>query len=321
MPKLPPLNAIRAFEAAARHQSFTRAAEELGMTQAAVSYQIKILEERVGTPLFARLARNVALTAAGQRLAPAVSEAFEIMQAAFANTAKGVDNVLSMSVLPTIAAHWLVPRLGRFQMSHPQFAVQLDASHEVIDFGRDGFDVAIRSGRGDWPGLECHMLLPSHFAPLCSPRLLTDVRIEGPADILKLPLLGPNDPWWPQWFEEAGVGRVDLSDRPDNALGTQQFEGMAAIAGQGVALVNPFFFAADLAAGRLVQIFDLVVEADRSYWLVYPKARRRSAKIRAFCDWILEEASRDTAQAALNEECRRSYRPFSSIEPGRKGQG
>lgn len=316
MPRLPPLTAVRAFEAASRHLNFTKAAEELGMTQAAVSYQIKMLEDRVGTALFVRLPRQVALTPAGARLAPQVTEAFEMLQTAFAHTGKVVDNVLSLSVLPTIAAHWLVPRLGRFQMAHPQFAVQLDASHDVVDFGRDEFDLGIRSGRGDWPGLEAHLLLPSHFTPLCSPSLLQGVEIGGPFDILKLPLLGPQDPWWQQWFAEAGVGPVDLSDRPDNSLGTQQFEGMAAMAGQGVALVNPFFFAADLAAGRLVQIFDLVVKAERDYWLVYPTSRRRSPKIRAFCEWILDEASRDSAQAALNEECRRAYRPFSFIRAG-----
>jgi LysR family glycine cleavage system transcriptional activator len=314
MPKLPPMSAVRAFEAAARHLNFTKAAEELGMTQAAVSYQIKLLEERVGTPLFVRLPRQVSLTEAGQRLAPQVAEAFELLRTAFSSTAKLVDNVLAISVLPTLAAHWLVPRLGKFQLAHPKIAVQLDATHDVVDFGRDGADIGIRSGTGEWPGLETHFLLPSHFTPLCSQKLLEGKRIESPADILDLPLLGPHDPWWPQWFEEAGVGGVDLTDRLDHSLGNQQFEGMAAMAGQGVALVNPFFFAADLAAGRLVQIFDLVVKADRSYWLVYPTARRRSPKIRAFCDWVLAEAERDSAQAAFNEECRRAYRPFTFIK-------
>src|SRR5918993_659633 len=149
-PKLPPMSAVRVFEAAARHQSFTRAAEELGMTQAAVSYQIKSLEDRVGAALFVRMPRNVSLTPAGQRLAPAVTEAFEMLRSAFASTARTVDNVLSLSVLPTIASHWLVPRLGRFQIAHPQFAVQLDASHEIVEFSQGEFDLAIRSGTGDW---------------------------------------------------------------------------------------------------------------------------------------------------------------------------
>jgi LysR family glycine cleavage system transcriptional activator len=307
---LPPLSAVRAFEAAARHESFTRAAEELGMTQAAVSYQVKALEDRVGSPLFVRQARNVALTPAGRRLAPAVTEAFEMLRTAFASAGRNVDNVLSLSILPTIASHWLVPRLGRFQIAHPQFAVQLDASHDIVDFAQGEFDLAIRSGRGDWPGLEALFLLPSHFTPVCSPRLLQASPLEGPADILKMPILSPHDPWWAEWFEKAGVGKVDLSDRLDHSFGTQTFEGMAAMAGQGVALINPFFFAADLASGRLVQMFDLILEADRSFWLVYPKARRRSEKIRAFCDWALEEARRDAAQA---EECRRTTRPFGFV--------
>jgi LysR family glycine cleavage system transcriptional activator len=295
--KLPPLAAIRAFEAAARHQSFTRAAAELGMTQAAVSYQIRLLEDRIGAPLFRRLPRQVALTEAGRRLAPAVTQAFEALRSAFEGIGPAVDRRLTMSVLPTFAAHWLVPRLGRFQAAHPQIAVQLDTSNDVVDFSRDEFDLAIRSGLGDWPDLEAHCLLASHFTPVCSPQLLQGREVSTPADILALPLIGPGDPWWKEWFAAAGLGAVDISDRPGHTLPNQQFEGMAAMAGQGVALVNPRFFAADLAAGRLVQLFDLVVEAERSYWLVYPKARRRSPKIRAFRDWILAEAMRDAEVA------------------------
>jgi LysR family glycine cleavage system transcriptional activator len=295
--KLPPLAAIRAFEAAARHQSFTRAAEELGMTQAAVSYQIRLLEDRLGAPLFRRLPRQVVLTDAGRQLAPAVTEAFEALRAAFEGVGRTVDNRLSISVIPTVAAQWLVPRLGRFQEAHPGIAVHIEASNDVIDLTRDGFDLAIRSGTGTWPGLEAHLLIGSRFTPVCSPALLQGRDVRTPADVLNLPLIGPGDPWWTEWFAAAGLGAVDVSDRPGPTLHTQHFEGMAAMAGQGVALVNPHFFAADIAAGRLVQLFDLVVEADRSYWLVYPSGRRRSPKIRAFRDWALAEAARD-AQAS-----------------------
>jgi LysR family transcriptional regulator, glycine cleavage system transcriptional activator len=316
MPKLPPLSAIRAFEAAARHRSFTRAAEELGMSQAAVSYQIRVLEERVGAPLFVRLPRHVELTALGERLGAGVTAAFEKLRATFASTAKAVDNVISLSVLPTIASHWLVPRLGRFQMAHPQYAVQLDASHDVVDFRREGFDIGIRSGGGDWPDLEAHVLLPSHFTPLCSPSLLEGRDVGAPGDLLELPLLGRHDPWWERWFMESGVGAVDLSDRPDNSLGTQHFEGLAAAAGQGVALLNPFFFAAELADGRLVQLFDRVLKGEKDYWLVYPKTMRRSPKIRAFRDWALAEAGRDSTQAAANEESRRADRSLAGAATG-----
>src|SRR5690606_3805309 len=150
-------------------------------------------------------------------------------------------------------------------------------------------DVGIRSGIGEWPGLESHLLFPSQFTPACSPDLIRDVELREPADLLKLPILSPGDPWWSEWFAAAGVTDVDLSGRLDNSLGAQQFEVMAALAGQGLAMINPYFFPEDLASGRLVRPFDLLVTADRSYWLVYPKAGRRVAKIKAFRDWVLSE--------------------------------
>jgi LysR family transcriptional regulator, glycine cleavage system transcriptional activator len=291
------MSAVRVFEAAARHQSFTRAAEELGMTQAAVSYQIKVLEDRVGAPLFIRQPRQVTLTAKGRQLAPSVTEAFEGLRSAFAGLEDSVQSVLSITTLSTFASNWLVPRLGRFRQLYPSIAVQIAVSTDIVEFGQSEFDMGIRSGTGDWPGLETHALFPNHFMPVCSPELLKGVELREPLDILKLPLISPSDPWWHDWFAAAGVKNVDLSRRPDNSLGVQQFEGMAAIAGQGVALINPFFFPDDLASGRLVKPFDLMAVTDRSYWLVYPKARRRSAKIEAFRDWVLSEVAVDTDRA------------------------
>jgi LysR family glycine cleavage system transcriptional activator len=253
MQKLPPLAAIRAFEAAARHLSFTRAAEELGMTQAAVSYQIRMLEERLGAPLFVRLARHVELTATGRELAPAVGDAFAQLRTAFEAVGRLQDRRLTLSVLPTVAAHWLVPRLGRFQAAHPELAVYVDASNDLADFARGEIDLAIRSGSGRWQDLEAHLLLPSHFTAVAGPALLTERRPQRPVDLLDLPLLGASDPWWPEWFAAAGVPGVDLR-RPGTSLGTQQFEAMAAMTGQGVALVNPYLFAGDLAAGRLARL-------------------------------------------------------------------
>lgn len=297
MSKLPPMSAIRVFEAAARHQSFTRAAEELGMTQAAVSYQMRMLEDRIGAPLFVRLPRQVELTERGRQLAPAVTEAFEILRDAFAGVENAVRTVLSITTLPTFASNWLVTRLGRFQQLHPNIAVQISVSQQIVDLTQNDFDIGIRSGTGEWPGLEAHLLFPNQFTPVCSPDLIRDVELREPADLLKLPILTPGDPWWRDWFAAAGVKDVDLSDRLDNSLGAQQFEGMAAMAGQGVAMINPYFFPAELASGRLVRPFDLIVTADRSYWLVYPKARRRSAKIRAFRDWVLSEVAGDMEKA------------------------
>jgi len=293
MSKLPPMSAIRVFEAAARHQSFTRAAEELGMTQAAVSYQIRMLEDRIGAPLFVRMPRHVELTARGRRLAPAVTEAFEALRTAFAAIESSVQTVLSITTLTTFASNWLVARLGRFQQLHPSIAVQISVSTQIVDLAQNDFDIGIRSGSGDWPGLEAHLLFPNQFTPVCSPELIRNVEIREPADLLKLPILTPSDPWWRDWFAAAGMPDVDLSGRPDNSLGAQHFEGMAAMAGQGLAMINPYFFPDELASGRLVQPFNLMATSDRSYWLVYLKARRRSAKIQAFRDWILAEIAND----------------------------
>ncbi|HEY8567011.1 MAG TPA: LysR substrate-binding domain-containing protein [Beijerinckiaceae bacterium] len=293
MNPLPPLNAVRVFEAAARYLNFTRAAAELGMTQAAVSYQIRQLEDRVGTPLFVRGPRQVTLTEAGERLAPQVAEALEMLRAAFTRTARTVDSILSITALPAFAGAWLVPRLGAFHLAHPGIAVQLETSQGVADLGRDGFDVGLRYGNGDWPGLVAHRLVPSRLTAVCSPAFRREAGLAHPSDLLRAPLLGPNDPWWQLWFAATGVGPVDLSDRVDHSLGSQQFESMAAATGQGVALINPLLFAAELASGRLVQIFDQVIEEPgRAYWITCVKERRRVPKIRAFWDWAVAEAER-----------------------------
>lgn len=293
---LPPLPAIRAFEAAARHQSFTRAAEELGMTQAAVSYQLKLLEERVGAQLFVRNARGVTLSDAGRRLAPAISEAFVQMRAAFEDLGETAEGILRVTTLVTFANNWLVPRLGQFQLKHPGIAVALDATNNLVDFARAEVDVGIRSGHGDWWGLSAHPLFAAAFTPMLSPRLLERVGpVKEPADLLRLPLLeliDPMDSWWVDWFGEAGVPVPDLSTRTGIRVQNQQLAGRAALAGQGVAILMPAFFADELASGLLVQPFPIVRKTNEThYWLVYSEARRRSPKIRAFRDWILAEAA------------------------------
>jgi LysR family transcriptional regulator, glycine cleavage system transcriptional activator len=288
---LPPLSAIRCFEAAARHQSFTRAARELGMTQAAVSYQIKVLEGRVGASLFLRGTRGVTLTATGRQLAPAISEAFVRLRGAFAELRETAENVLSITALTTVATNWLVPRLGGFQLAHPGIAVRLDASNETVDLAREDIDIGIRSGSGTWPGLVAHGLFPAAFTPMLSPALLERLgTLATPADLLKIPLIDPTDDWWPEWFAEAGVAAPDLSNRSGIHVQNQQLAGRAALAGQGVAILMPAFFPEELASGRLVQPFPIVRHASRfHFWLAYPEARQRSAKVRAFRDWILAE--------------------------------
>jgi LysR family glycine cleavage system transcriptional activator len=232
----------------------------------------------------------VTLTETGRRLAPSITEAFDIMRRAFRSISDGDESVLSITVLQTFAASWLVPRLGGFQLAHPDLAVRLDTSMGLVDLMQGEFDMGIRSGLGDWAGLEAHMLFPITFVPVCSPQLIErSGGLKEPADLLKLNLLSPRDPWWERWFAMAGLPEVDLLRGPDLNLGTQLLEGASALAGHGVAIVTPAFFANELATGRLVMPFNIVVEDERSYWLVYPKARSHSVKIRAFRDWLLEE--------------------------------
>ena len=295
---LPSLSAIRVFEAAARHESFTRAAEELGMTQAAASYQIKLLEQELGIALFQRLPRKVVLTSAGKRLAPSVVEAFTTLRTVFAENIERSESELSISTLPTFAAKWLVYRLGTFQLQNPKLAVRLDTSVELADLAGGAFDIGIRSGGGKWPGLTSHFLLPSSFTPLLSPKLLQTLGARpGPKDLLKLSLLG-RTAWWNRWFAEAGVSGVDLSGRVELALFQEQYDVTAAIEGHGVAITSPLLFAREIEAGRLVHPFAPVLLDPHAYWVVYPEFRRGSEKIRTFVNWILAEAKADARPKA-----------------------
>jgi len=290
-PNLPPLTAVRAFEAAARHQSFTRAAAELGMTQAAVSYQVKLLEDRIGTPLFHRLPRRVELTDVGRRLAPAVADAFLNLHQAFAALRETDETVLKLTVVHTFATNWLVPRLGGFQNRHADIAVRIDLSGRSVDFAREDFDIGIRGGFGKWPGLKAHRLMTIEFTPLCSPDFMKRYGPwQGPADLLRAPRLDAHDEWWRLWFAKAGIPNPPPPEPSNVSLDVQSLLGTATIAGQGVAMLMPAFFANDLAAGRMIQPFDLMAADDTAYWLVYPEARQASRKIRAFRDWILAEA-------------------------------
>ena len=293
---LPPLTALRVFEAAARHLNFTRAAQELGMTQSAVSYQIKVLEERVGAALFVRRARDVVLSEAGHAFAPATSDAFDRIAAAFSAARGASEGVLNLSVQPTFASNWLAERLGSFQLAHPRLAVRLDVTDRLSDLTRDEVDIGIRSGPGGWPGLEQHPLLACTFTPMLSPALVErHGPITGPADMLRIPRVSPADAWWDIWFAAAGLTvPPPAADVPRSDLGTQHIEGRAAIAGQGAGLLTPAFFADELASGRLLAPFDLIATNGHCYWLCYPTGRRTIPKIRAFRDWILAVIAKDT---------------------------
>ena len=297
MRRLPPLAAVRVFEAAARHQNFTAAAAELGMTQAAVSYQIKLLEERLGTPLFRREKGRVSLSETGRRIAPLIGSAFDALDDAFGLARSSSDSVLAVSCSSTFGPNWLAPRIGAFQLRVPDVAVRLHTSNALVDFARDEVDVAIRGGRGEWPGLCAHFLMRMPVMAFASPAYLAKMPpVRTPDDIMTLERISPDDSWWKNWAAQIGgtPGAVSRGIRLD----TQLAEGQAAIAGLGVAVLNPILWRAEIDAGRLVPLLDAVAFDASDFWLVYPEHRRQSKKIRAFRDWIMtvvaDEAARDT---------------------------
>ena len=295
MRHIPPLPAVRVFEAAARHENFTSAASELGMTQAAVSYQIRLLEERLGLPLFVRSKRRVSLTDAGRAAAQQVSRAFDTLDAAFARLRSEDETMLTISTTQTFATTWFAWRLGGFQMAHPNMAVRLLTTESLTDFVTDEVDVAVRAGReAAWPGLDAELLFRVNFTPMCSPDFLArhGGRLE-PADLLRLPLISPHDVWWPHWLREAGIDVPDGAIRPGVRLDSQADEGNAAIAGQGLAILTPFLWRMDLAQGRLVRPFEQLSSRGYGYWLVYPEHRRNVTKIKRFREWLRSEVESD----------------------------
>jgi len=317
MRRLPPLAAVRAFEAAARNESFTVAAAELGLTQAAVSYQVKALEERLGAPLFVRERGRARLTPLGHRLLPTLSQAFDSIEAAFATQREEDESLLTITTTHTFANTWLAWRLGAFQMAHPELAVRMATSNELIDVKAGDADVAIRAGPGNWPGLECHKLFESEFTPMASPECIAaEERKIGrklqPSDMPNAHLINPGDDWWQQWFCDNGVAAVEeLLRRPGIRLDNQANEGHAAMAGQGFALLTPFLWKGDVAAERLAIPFPHSISARGwAYWLCLPPERRMVPKIKRFREWLLavmEEAGRpntadnDTVPASVME--------------------
>jgi len=295
MRHLPPLAAVRVFEAAARHENFTKAAAELGMTQAAVSYQIKLLEERVAAPLFRREKRRVMLTEPGRRLATQVGRAFDTLDGAFASLRAEDEAALTITSSYTFANTWLAWRLGAFQMANPEMAVRMLTDDALADFASEEVDIGIRTGMGNWPGLCADLLFRINFTPMCSPEFLARHGGDAlrPADLVDLPRIGPDDPWWPVWLREAGVEVPEDLSRRGIRLGFQANEGHAAMAGQGMAMLTPFFWRNDLAEGRLVRPFHQLSTRGWGYWLVSAEHRRMVPKIKRFRDWLLAEVARD----------------------------
>jgi LysR family glycine cleavage system transcriptional activator len=308
MRKLPPLTAIRAFEAAARNENFTAAAAELGMTQAAVSYQVKALEERVGAPLFVREKGRARLTPLGSRLLPALSQAFDAIEAAFESNRAEDESLLTITTTVTFANTWLAWCLGSFQIRHPELAVRMSTGNEVVDLRAGDADVGIRGGTGDWEGLEKHLLVHSDYTPMASPGFIAESertlgrKIE-PKDLLELNLITPEDDWWVQWFADSNLTTDGAPKRRGVRLDNQANEGHAAMAGLGIALLTPFFWQNDIAEGRLVMLFpELLSTRGWSYWLVYPPERRMVPKIKRFREWLLAEIAKSQAMGTKKVE-------------------
>lgn len=292
MRNIPSLAAVRVFEAAARRESFTAAAAELGMTQAAVSYQIKALEQRLGSALFLRERGRVALTPLASRLLPTLSGAFDAIEKAFAVTREEDAALLTVSTTFTFANTWLAWRLGAFQVEHPELAVRLATDNRMVDLLTGEADIAIRAGAGPWEGLDAVPLMPVDFSPMCTPSCLRRIedalgRPVAPADLADQRLISPDDEWWDVWFAAAGVESAGRLRKPGLRLDSQADEGHAAMGGQGFALLTPAFWKNDIADGRLVQPFALTATAGFRYWLVTAPARRTVPKIKRFRSWVL----------------------------------
>ncbi len=299
---LPPLNSLRAFEAAARHLSFTKAAEELHVTPAAISHQIKGLEEQLGVPLFRRLTRALRLTEAGQAALPPLRDGFDkLADAVDLLRAHEQSGALTVSVGPSFAAKWLVPRLDRLRTAHPDLEVRLDATDQLADFQRDNVDLAIRYGNGRYPGLEVERLLSEEIFPVCSPKLLDGPKpLAQPDDLrhhtlihLDWDLEDVNAPSWRMWLLAAGIHDIDFTRGPVFSMMSLALQ--AAIEAHGVALASSVLVAGDLAAGRLVMPFDLSVcdPVDFAYHIVVPKRTANLPKVAAFRSWLRSEIARD----------------------------
>ena len=305
--RLPPLNALRAFESAARHLNFSRAADELSVTPGAVSQQIQNLEDYIGAALFKRTPRGLLLTDAAQTALPALREAFDrLAEAASLLTAAVDGRRLTLTAPPSFAAKWLVPRLGRFEQAHPQVDVWLSADMEVVDLAGGDIDLAVRYGAGAYPGLETQRLMQETVIPVMSPELNAATPLHEPKDLAGLVLLhdGSPDadescPDWQMWLAARNIKGVDGTRGPRFNQSSLVIE--AALSGRGVALAKRALAQDDLDAGRLVAPMAISTSVDFAYYVVHPKAKARLPQVKAFVAWILAEgAAHEAAMASLN---------------------
>jgi len=290
--KIPGTELLIAFETAARHQSFTRAAEELSLTQSAVCRQIAALESNLGVPLFNRIKKRVTLSEAGQIYARQVRENLKRIEHDTLSLMahRGAGGVLELAVIPTFATRWLIPRLGRFHTAHPGITLDLTTRAEPFMFNDTDFDAAIHYGDPVWPGAIAEYLFGEDMVPVCSPALLKGKTQIDPDELERLPLLhqSARPDAWREWFAAAGLANV-------NAMGGARYELFsmlveAALAELGVALVPRFFVLSEIASGQLVSPCSTVLHSQRNYYLVYPENRVGSVPLQTFCRWLREQA-------------------------------
>lgn len=311
--RLPPLSALRAFESASRHLSFKKAAEELHVTPAAISQQIKSLEAYLGFTIFRRLTRAVELTERGAAMLPKIREGFECLAGAVEISRQATNKALRVTAPPSFATRWLVPRLPAFLAAHPDLELRLASSPDTVDEAGGGAvsamltldlrdaasEIAIRYGTGDYPGHRVELLFTPEYLPVCSPKLITpECPLSIPADLGRYLLIHDEtirdeekQPNWSEWMRAAGVSSVDTRRGPrySNAVLAVQ----AALDGQGVALAMRPQVESDLIAGRLIMPFDLAVRSPYSYFMVVAEPMADRPPVTAFRDWLLRQCSAD----------------------------
>lgn len=293
--RLPNLAALRAFEAAARHENFSRAAEEIHVTHGAISHQVRALEEELGVALFVRHGKRITITPEGERFAATLRKALmEIASAAAALQAEARQMRLTVTSLPSFAARWLSPRLGSFIEQYPDMEVMLQSSNHLTDFVRESVDIGIRFGSGNYPGLAVEKIMDDYYYPVASPRFNGGKLPRTVQQLAKSPLLRCEGEPWAPWFHAAGV---DIPE-PTGGLVFQDssMQARAAVEGHGIALARHAIAISDIESGELVRLFDVAVPCPHSYFLVCPPEALRRPQVQAFRSWLLAEIAKQATQ-------------------------
>ena len=287
--RLPPLNSLKSFEAAGRLLSFTRAANELNVTQAAVSHQIKLIEDFLGLSLFIRYPRQLALTEQGRSLLPEVIEAFDkVSNAIGAISQEPSSKVISVRLAPSFAAKWLSPRLKYFWLQHPEIDLCLYHAHPAVEFDREQIDIAVTYGKGDWPGVVADPILSLDFYPVCTPAFMSNDRPLSNINNLRYYSLlhDANYECWSDWLKLAGLQQINANK--GTIIDDTNVLIQAAVDGQGVALGSSAFVQDLLDSGRLIKPFDITLVNEFAYYVVCPEAHLKNPSVQAFKDWLLD---------------------------------